>query len=103
MKAEALTESAPRKELASKGGSAIEHAVIGAALDAPVPWLLALVPVTLLVVAGLLLAMLAWFARPTVTPSVESSLAEAPDLRLPTTDEVERDEWVWRVAPTYSR
>jgi H+/Cl- antiporter ClcA len=101
MKVEALTESAAREKRAPKHGTAIEHAVIDAAWDAPVPWLLALIPVGLLVVAGLLLALLAWFARPTVTPSVESSLADAPDLGLPTTDEVKRDG-MWHVGPTYS-
>ena len=110
MKVGALTESARREELVTKRGPVIERPVIDTVLDpvidtvldAPVPWLLTLIPVGSLVVAGLLIAMLAWFATPTVTPS-ESSTEEAPDLGLPTTDEVECDGWIWRVGPTYTR
>ena len=67
MKAGALTESARREELVTKRGPVIERPVIDTVLDAPVPWLLTLIPVGSLVVAGLLTAMLAWFATPTVT------------------------------------
>ena len=103
MKVGALTESATREDLAPKRGAAIERGAKGTTLDAPRPSLLALVPVGSLVVAGLLLAMLAWFARSTVTPSVESSLEEARDLGLPTMDEAECNGWVWRVGPTFTR
>jgi hypothetical protein len=103
MKVGALTESAHREELAAKRGPVIERPPIDTGLDAPVPWLLTLIPVGSLVVAGLLTAVLAWFAAPTVTPSVEPSLEEDSDLSLPTTEEVEYDGWVWRVGPTYTR
>lgn len=103
MKVGALTESARREELAAKGGPVIERPAIDTVLDAPVPWLLTLIPVGSLVVAGLLTAMLAWFATPTVTPSVEPSLEEASDLGLPTTDEMECDGGGWRVGPTFTR
>ena len=102
MKVGALTESARHEELATKRGPVFERPVIDTVLDAPVPWLLTLIPVGSLVVAGLLTAMLAWFATPTITPS-EPSIEEAPDLGLPTTDEVECDGWIWRVGPTYTR
>jgi hypothetical protein len=103
MKVGALTESARHEELATKRGPVFERPVIDTVLDAPVPWLLTLIPFGSLVVAGLLTAVLAWFATPTVTPTVEPDLEEASDLGLPTTDEVECDGWVWRVGPTYTR
>jgi hypothetical protein len=103
MKVGALTESARREEPSAKRGPVIERPAIDTVLNAPVPWLLTLIPVGSLVVAGLLTAVLAWFATPTVTPTVEPDLEEASDLGLPTTDEVECDGWVWRVGPTYTR
>ena len=102
MKAGALTESARHEELATKRTPVFERPVIDIVLDAPVPWLLTLIPVGSLVVAGLLTATLAWLATPTLTPS-EPSTEEAPDLSLPITDEVECDGWVWRVGPAYTR
>jgi hypothetical protein len=102
MKVGALTESARREKVATKRGPIFERPVIDTVLDAPVPWLLTLIPIGALVVAGLLTAMLAWFATPTVTPS-EPSTEEAPDLGLLTTDGVECDGWIWRVGPTYTR
>jgi|RhiMethySRZTD1v2_1073278.scaffolds.fasta_scaffold731790_3 hypothetical protein len=102
MKVGALTESARREKVATKRWPVFERPVIDTVLDAPVPWLLTLIPVGSLVVAGLLTAMLAWFATPTVKPS-EPSTEEAPDLGLPMTDEVECDGWIWRVGPTYTR
>jgi hypothetical protein len=103
MKVGALTESAVRENVAPARGAAIERAARSTVLHAPVPSLLALIPVGSLVVAALLVAMLSWLARPTVTPSVESSLEEAPDLSLPTMDEVECDGRFWRVGPTFTR
>ena len=103
MKAGALTESARREPPSAKHGSVIERPAIDTVLDAPVPWLFTLIQVGLLVGAGLLTAVLAWFATPTFTPSVEPGLEEASDLGLPTTDEVECDGSVWRVGPTYTR
>jgi hypothetical protein len=79
MKAGALTESARHEELATKRTPVFERPVIDTVLDAPVPWLLTLIPVGSLVVAGLLTATLAWLATPTLTPS-EPSTEEAPDL-----------------------
>ena len=102
MKVGALTESARREKVATKRGPVFERPVIDTVLDAPVPWLLTLIPVGSLVMACLLTAMLAWFATPTVKPS-ESSTEEAPDLGLPITDEVECDGWIWRAGPTYTR
>jgi hypothetical protein len=98
----ALTESARREEPSAKRRPVIERPAIDTVLDSPVPWLLTLIPVGSLVVAGLLTAVLAWFATP-VPPSLEPSLEEASDLGLPTTDEVECDGWVWRVGATYTR
>jgi hypothetical protein len=100
----ALTESAPLEDLAPNPGPAIERAAIDAAPDAPVPWLLALIALGSLALAGLLVLMLARFvAIPVVPPRVESSLDEATDLGLPTADELEGDAWVLRVGPEYTR
>jgi hypothetical protein len=103
MKVGALAGSAVREDVAPARGAAIERTASSTPLPASVPCLLALIPVGSLVVAALLVAMLAWLARPTVTPSVESSLEEASDLGLPTIDEVECDGRIWRVGPTFTR
>ena len=103
MKIGALSESAVRENMAPARGAAIERAARGTPRHAPVPGLLALIPVGSLVVAGLLVVMLAWLAPPTGTPSVESSLEEASDLGLPTIDEGEYDGGVWRIGPTFTR
>jgi hypothetical protein len=101
----ALTESAPLSDLAPNRGPAIERAAIDdAAPDAPVPWLLALIPVGSLVMAGLLVLLLARFvAMPVIPPSIESSLDDALDLGMPTADEVEGDAWVRRVGLEFTR
>ena len=54
----ALTGSAPLSDLARPRGPAIERTAIDAARDEPVPWLLALIPLGFLVMAGLLAAAL---------------------------------------------
>ena len=97
-----LTQSISLSDLAPNGRPTVEHITTDATRDEAGPWLLAVIPVGSLVVAGLLTAMLAWFATPTVKPS-EPSTEEAPDLGLPMTDEVECDGWIWRVGPTYTR
>ena len=102
MKVGALTPSAVCEEPTPTRGAASERAA-DTSRSVPGPSLSALVPVGSLVVAGLLVAMLAWLARPTLTSTVDSSLEEAPDLGLPTADEVECDGSVWRVGPTVTR
>ena len=97
-----LTQSISLSDLAPNGCPTVEHITTDATRDEAGPWLLAVIPVGSLVVAGLLTAMLAWFATPAITPS-EPSTEEAPDLGLPTADEVECDGWIWRVGPTYTR
>lgn len=100
----ALTESAPLGDLAPARGPAIERAAIDAARDAPVPWLLVLIPVALLVMAGLLVLVLEMVvAMPAGPPSIESSLDEAPDLCMPSESGVKGDAWVLRVGPEYTR
>lgn len=90
----ARTKSAPLGDLAPARGPAITRAAIDAVRDAQVPWLLVLIPVSLLVMAGLLVLVLARFvAMPAVPPSIESSLDEAPDLGMPSTSEVKGDAW----------
>jgi hypothetical protein len=102
MKVGALTQSVVRENVAPARGAAIARAARSTPLHVPGPCLLTLIPVGSLVLAGLLVAMLAWLARPTITPSVGSSLEEASDLGLPTIEEVECDGRVWRVGPTFT-
>ena len=100
---EALTESVQLSNAGPDRRPAPEHSALGAVQDAQVPWLLALVPIGSLVMAGLLILMLARFvALPSVPPSAESGL-DAHDLEMPTADEIGGDEWVVRVGPAYSR
>jgi hypothetical protein len=100
----ALIESAPLEDLAPPRRPAIERAPIEAAPDAPVPWLLALIPLGSLALAGLLVLMLTRFvAMPAVLPGLESSFDEALDLGLPAGDEFEGDAWVLRAGPEYTR
>jgi|SRR6185369_16866909 hypothetical protein len=100
----ALTGSAPLSDLARPRGPAIERTAIDAARDEPVPWLLALIPLGFLVMAGLLVLVLTRFvAMPPVPASIETSLGEARDLRTTPADEVESDAYILRVGPEYTR
>jgi hypothetical protein len=99
-----LIQSAPLSDQAPVRGPAIERAATDTARDAQIPWLLALIPVGSLAVAGLLvLALTRLVAMPAVPPSIGSSLDEALDLGIPTADEVECEACILRVGPEYTR
>ena len=98
-----LTQSVSLSDLAHNGGPTIERITTDATQEEARPWLLALIPVGSLVIAGLLILMLKMCAAtPPVPSSIESSLDE-DDLGIPTADEVEGDPWVLRVRPAFTR
>jgi hypothetical protein len=99
-----LTQSISLSDLAPNGGPTVEHITTDASRDEAAPWLLALIPVGSLVVAGLLVLMLKLcVATPPVPSSIEASLDEDPDLGIPTASEVDGDPWVLRVRPAFTR
>jgi hypothetical protein len=99
----ALTESVPLSDAAPDRRPAPGRSALDAVQEAQVPWLLALIPVGSLVMAGLLILMLGRFvALPPPPPSPEAGL-DQPDLGAPAVDEIGDDEWVVRVGPAYTR
>jgi hypothetical protein len=99
-----LTQSISLSDLAPNGSPTIEHITTDATRDEAGPWLLALIPVGSLVVAGLLVLMLKMcVATPPVPSSIELNLDEDPDLGIPTAGEVDGDPWVLRVRPAFTR
>ena len=98
-----LTQSVSLSDLAPNGGPTIERITTDATQEEAGPWLLALIPVGSLVIAGLLILMLKMcVATPPVPSSIEASLDE-DDLGIPTAGEVEGDPWVLRVRPAFTR
>jgi hypothetical protein len=72
--------------------------------DLSVEWLLALIPVGSLVMAGLLAILLAWsVAMPVVPSSFGSATDTAVDVPTPTVDEVHNDGGPVRFGPAYTR
>jgi len=95
----ALTESAPRRDVAPARGRAIELARIDAAPDTPIPWLLTLLPLGALAMAGLLVLVLGFVTMAAVPPRIESTLGEAHTLGMPSADGREGHAPVLRVGP----
>ena len=99
-----LTQAVSLSDLVHNGGPTIERITTDATQEEAGPWLLALIPVGSLVVAGLLVLMLKLcVATPPVPSSIEASLDEDPDLGIPTAGEVDGDPWVLRVRPAFTR
>jgi hypothetical protein len=92
----ALTESAALSHLVPARGPARERAATDAARDARVPWLLVLLPVVLLVLAGLLTLILTTFVAMPAGPTMGSSFGDARDLG-------EGDASVLHVGPAHTR
>ena len=99
-----LTQSISLSDLAPNGRPTVEYITTDATRDEAGPWLLALIPVGSLVVAGLLILMLKLcVATPSIPSSIESRLDEDSDLGIPTAGEVDGDPWVLRVRPAFTR
>jgi hypothetical protein len=100
----ALTESIPLSERARPRRPATERAAQDVPRDEPVPWLLALIPLGLLVVAGLLtLALTMLVAIPTIPQRVELIVDESHGLGMPIVNEVEGDGGSLPLGPGYTR
>jgi hypothetical protein len=100
----ALTESIPLSERAHQRRPATERAAQDVPRDKPIPWLLALIPIGLLVVAGLLtLGLTMLVAIPTIPPRVDLIVDESHGLGMPVVNEVEGDGGSLPVGPGYTR
>ena len=99
----ALTESIPLSERARQRRPATERAAQDVARDEPIPWLLALIPLGLLVVAGLLtLGLTMLVAIPTIPLRVDLIVDESHGLVMPVVNEVEGDGGSLTVGPGYA-
>ena len=100
----ALTESIPLSERAHQRRPATERAAPDVPRDEPIPWLLALIPLGLLVVAGLLtLALTMLVAIPTIPPRADLIVDESHGLGMPVVNEVEGDGGSLPLGPGYTR